>query len=262
MNTSASSDLDPQTGPDPKARARDRLIFTVFVGAFAVVNIGLILSGRLPANWNGFGLILAGGISLALYSFLYEDNALFKFAEHLYVGVVAAYEVAQVWYQNILTDVYNPLFRAVADVGPKWVVLIPTVLGLFLMTRLIGKAVWLSRLSFAFIVGLASGLVIPRRIASFILQQIGPTMQPLWTDGSFAFDAFLILLGVISVLVYFSFSFEHTGVIGGVSRVGIWFLMVSFGASFGFTVMARLSLLIGQLTFLLEDWLTLDLPLW
>ena len=130
------------------------------------------------------------------------------------------------------------------------------------MTRLIGRGIWLSRLSFAFIIGLASGLVIPRRISSFILQQIGPTMQPLWTDGSFAFDAFLILLGVISVLVYFSFSFEHTGVIGGVSRVGIWFLMVSFGASFGFTVMARLSLLIGQLTFLLEDWLTLDLPLW
>ena len=63
-------------------------------------------------------------------------------------------------------------------------------------------------------------------------------------------------------LVLVVFSFEHTGAVGAISRVGIWFLMISFGASFGFTVMARLSLLIGQLTFLLEDWLTLDLPLW
>lgn len=262
MNTTPPPGSDLESDLGPQTSSRDRLIFVVFVGAFALINGGLILSGRLPTNWDGLGLILAAGISLALYSFLYEDNALFKFAEHLYVGVVAAYEVAQVWYQNILTDVFNPLFRPAAEVGPEWVVLIPTLLGLFLMTRLVGRGVWLSRLSIAFIVGLGSGLVIPRRIASFILQQIGPTMQPLWTDGSFAIDAFLILLGVVSVLVYFSFSFEHTGVVGGVSRIGIWFLMISFGASFGFTVMARLSLLIGQLTFLLEDWLTLDLPLW
>jgi hypothetical protein len=32
-------------------------------------------------------------------------------------------------------------------------------------------------------------------------------------------------------------------------------LMISFGASFGYTVMARISLLIGRLEFLLKDWL-------
>jgi len=37
--------------------------------------------------------------------------------------------------------------------------------------------------------------------------------------------------------------------------VGIWFLMISFGASFGYTIMARLSLLIGRIRFLLDDWL-------
>jgi len=42
-----------------------------------------------------------------------------------------------------------------------------------------------------------------------------------------------------------------------VSKVGIWFLMVSFGASFGYTIMGRLSLLIGRVQFLLDDWLHL-----
>jgi hypothetical protein len=64
-------------------------------------------------------------------------------------------------------------------------------------------------------------------------------------------------VGVIGVLVYFFFYVEHTGVAGRVSKVGIWFLMVSFGASFGYTVMARISLLIGRVTFLFEDWLHL-----
>ncbi|MBC7286752.1 MAG: hypothetical protein H5T86_01665 [Armatimonadetes bacterium] len=38
------------------------------------------------------------------------------------------------------------------------------------------------------------------------------------------------------------------------SRVGIWFLMVAFGAGFGNTVMARLSLLIGRIEFLRYEW--------
>jgi hypothetical protein len=40
-----------------------------------------------------------------------------------------------------------------------------------------------------------------------------------------------------------------------VARIGIWFLMVAFGASFGYTVMARISLLIGRMYFLLRDFL-------
>ena len=39
------------------------------------------------------------------------------------------------------------------------------------------------------------------------------------------------------------------------ARVGIVFIMVSFGATFGYTVMARVSLLIGRVTFLIKDWL-------
>jgi hypothetical protein len=31
--------------------------------------------------------------------------------------------------------------------------------------------------------------------------------------------------------------------------------MVTFGASFGYTVMSRMSLLIGRIDFLLHDWL-------
>ena len=258
---------------------RDRLVFLVVVGLFAAVNLGLFLSGRLPANAEGVGILLAAGVSLALYSFLYKDNPLFKLAEHLYVGVVAAYELGQVWFQNMLPDVLPrgaAIYEAVRhpiDVGwallgdPRQIVtigiqVVPVILGLFLMTRLTGRSVWLSRISFAFIVGLGAGLVIPRRSSAYVLDQLGPTIQPLWTEAGFAFSPFLILLGVVSVLIYFSFSFEHTGAVGAVSRVGIWFLMVSFGASFGYTVMARLSLLIGQLTFLLEKWLTLNLPLW
>jgi hypothetical protein len=35
--------------------------------------------------------------------------------------------------------------------------------------------------------------------------------------------------------------------------------MVTFGASFGYTVMGRISLLVGRLTFLFQDWLGLHI---
>jgi hypothetical protein len=53
-------------------------------------------------------------------------------------------------------------------------------------------------------------------------------------------------VGTVTGLLYFFFSKEHTGNFGKVTRVGIYFLMISFGASFGFAVMGRISLLIGR----------------
>jgi hypothetical protein len=65
-------------------------------------------------------------------------------------------------------------------------------------------------------------------------------------------NTLLVLIGVVSVLFYFFFSIEHTGVVHRVARIGIYFLMVSFGAAFGYTVMARMSLLIGRFDELIQ----------
>ena len=40
--------------------------------------------------------------------------------------------------------------------------------------------------------------------------------------------------------------------LGKASKIGIYFLMISFGASFGFAVMGRISLLIGRFTDLIS----------
>jgi hypothetical protein len=124
----------------------------------------------------------------------------------------------------------------------------------------------MSRYAFAFIVGLGAGLAIPRTISSFILKQIEDTVRPLLSmapgDGltvsmnvlnpASNINAVIILIGVSSVLFYFFFSIEHSGPGKMVARTGIVFLMIAFGAAFGYTVMARMSLLIGRLTDLIE----------
>ncbi len=73
----------------------------------------------------------------------------------------------------------------------------------------------------------------------------------------FSLTGLIMFMGVFCGLIYFFFSKEHTGFFGGAATVGIWFLMITFGASFGYTVMSRMSLLIGRIDFLLVDWLKL-----
>ena len=195
------------------------------------------------------GAWVATGLSLFMYSFLYKDNPFFKLSEHIYVGVSVGYTLMITYDEVIVKKLYVPMVQQ----GNWWLVL-PMLLGLLVLARFIPALAWLSRISFAFIVGFGSGTAIPRQISSYILQQLQGTLKPLVTVGAggvsgvtFAgLNTLLVLVGVVSVLFYFFFSIEHTGIVHRVARVGIYFLMVSFGAGFGYTVMARMSLLIGR----------------
>ena len=235
---------------------RDKSIFLVVLILFVSVNISLLVNEDLPMDWEGLGVVVAAGLTLALYSFLYKDNPFFKMAENLFVGVAAAYVFGQYWYPTIYGEIWvrlSGLSKGPGVSGDAWL-LAPTLLGLLMLTRFSQRFSWLSRLSFAFFVGLGAGLTIPRTISSFILAQIEATIQPLsWSLAGF--NLLVILVGVVSVLIYFFFSMEHKGAVGKVSRLGIAFLMISFGASFGYTIMARLSLFIGRISFFMDDWL-------
>jgi len=207
------------------------------------------------------GAWVATGLTLFIFSFLYKDNPLFKLAENLYVGVSVGYTIVKTYDTVIVHLIWKPIVE-----NGEWALLVPVAIGMLMLTRYVPKAAWLSRYAFAFIVGVGSGLAIPRVISSYILKQIEDTVRPLMVmvpgEGlTFTFNllnpasslnTIIILLGVSSVLFYFFFSVEHTGPGKAVARTGILFLMISFGAAFGYTVMARMSLLIGRLTDLIE----------
>jgi hypothetical protein len=105
-------------------------------------------------------------------------------------------------------------------------------------------------------VGTGAGLSLVSTLQTNCLSQIEGTIMPLSGVGTMGFiDNLIVVVGVVCGLVYFFFSKPHEGLTGKAAGVGITILMVAFGASFGYTVMARISLLIGQAQFLLFDWL-------
>jgi hypothetical protein len=225
---------------------------------FLVVNDIQIFRHKLHVSqdsfWTGLGIMVGAGLTLAMYSFLYKDNPVFKFAEHLYIGVSVGYFIVVTIYDTLMPKLFNPLFNPGPDKGPKYILIIPFVLGVLMFSRFVPKYAWLFRWSIAFIVGFGAGVAIPNMIKANILVQAQSSMVTV-TDGWATTCAIIALVGVVTVLLYFFFSLEHKGTVGRISRIGVLFLMISFGASFAYTVMGRISLLIGRVNFLLKDWL-------
>jgi hypothetical protein len=134
--------------------------------------------------------------------------------------------------------------------------LIPGLLGLLLFTRLARPVDWMSRWSLAVIIGVYAGLKTTGFAQGDLVAQAQASLQPLWGhDFWTSVNAILFTIGLLTSLLFFFYSREHKGTLGIVARTGIVFLMVSFGAGYGYTVMSRLSLLIGRFQFLLNDWL-------
>ncbi|MBN1233132.1 MAG: hypothetical protein JXA60_07260 [Candidatus Coatesbacteria bacterium] len=199
---------------------------------------------------------IAGLLTLFVYSFLYKDNPFYRLAEHLVVGVSLGFGFVYSFQQIFIPFCWNPLMEGHYDV------LIPALIGLMWWPRFIPKWAWLSRYPIALTMGFFSGFSIPNTIQASILVQVQHTMLNFagtspygGSQALYIFNQIVIFIGVFSVLIYFYFSKPHKGALGHISKIGIWYLMIGFGATFGFTVMGRISLLIGRLQFIITDWL-------
>lgn len=208
------------------------------------------------------GIWIAALLTLAIYSFLYRDNPFYRFAEHLFVGMTVGYGIARAVHQGFLPLAWTPLWGAfTGESYAGFVKLIPICIGLLFFARLTPRYTWLVAYPIAILIGYSSGAMIPNALQASIFEQTRGTIEPFAAmhagtlSAGEIFGAILMVIGVICTLTYFFFSVEHHGAVGGLSKVGIAFLMIGFGSAFGNTVMGRVALLIQRVDFLLNDWL-------
>jgi hypothetical protein len=199
------------------------------------------------------GVWVAGIFTIAIFSFLYKDNPFYKFAEHLLVGVSAGYYLVQYFFSAAYKKFYVPVF-----INKDYILIVGGILGIMMFARLFRRSEWVSRYPVAFYVAAWAGYVIPSYIHVRILQQAESTMfNPVGMPLKDLLSACVLFVGVAATLIYFYFSAEHKGGLRVVSKIGITFLMIGFGATFGYNVMGRISLLIGRFQFIFTDWLGL-----
>jgi hypothetical protein len=261
------------------------------------------------------GIWFAAFFTLALLSFLYKDNPIYKIAEHAFVGISAAYWMTVAFWNAVVPNMLGKLFPSwvkfsmlpgldlddvVENLATKswfaalmdyetangdgltaqwWQLMdllywIPVVLGVMLLWRLAPKGAWIARWPLAYIIGTTAGLRLIGFLEADFVAQIRATILPLvepaydGATGQFKLGStfyqsmsnILIVAGVACGLIYFFFSTEHKGLIGRASRIGIFVLMITFGAGFGYTVMGRIALLVGRFEFLLINWLSVVPP--
>jgi len=190
-------------------------------------------------------------LTLMIFSFLFKDNPFYKFGEHLFVGVANGYYIALYWHNTLRPNLFDQLSAG------NFIYIVPLLLGLMYFTRFIPKVSWLVRIPIGFMIGWGAGLSIPAYFQAEVLRQLeGTIITPeSFTNPVNGIWSSIIVIGVVCTLVYFFFSREHKGILKPTARLGIIFIMIGFGASFGYTVMARVSLLIGRMQFLLGPWL-------
>ena len=222
------------------------------------------------------GTWIAALLTLFVLSFVIRDNPFYKLAESIFIGISAAYWMVTGFWDTIVPNLLGKLSPGAlrgwavpglgADESTEWAYLVPLILGVMLLWRLSPKGGWISRWPMAFIIGTFCGLRLISFLHADFLTQIRNSIVSLYVvdaggfDGWESFKNVILIIGVLCCLVYFFFSLEHKGVVGGTARVGIWFLMITFGAAFGYTVMGRIALLAIRIEFLMDDWLWLIDP--
>ena len=202
-------------------------------------------------------------LTLCIFSYLYDDNPVYKFAEHLFLGVSIGVATVQEIYSTLAPNMLNQLFVSNMDAFNA-LKLVPLLLVLLLFMKVGGRQVsWLARIPIAFIVAAYAGVKmtgeadgnLQRQVAESIPNTAAIYAEHGWwhweADGAGVFSSIFLLVGLIACLLHFYFSAPHSRPMQVVSRFGVLVLMLSFGASFGYTVMGRISLAIGRMQELL-----------
>jgi len=227
---------------------------------------------------------------LGLYSVLYRENKMFRFWEHVFLGLASGYSVVAMWTETLKTGWYDKIVGTAAGPDgtgatmgyPMYLLLLP--LGLMGYTLFTRKHSWLGRVPIGIILGLYSGQQLMAWQNRYI-PQIVNSMKPLVpTTGTFfqpvldgltdeqksainsqvyvsqALTNLIFVVTLLSVLSYFLFSFDvKSKIIHRMSLNGRWLLMIGFGAIFGSTVMMRFTLVIDRMSFIFIEWIQQDI---
>jgi hypothetical protein len=221
-------------------------------------------------DWAVLAIWIKVALTLIILSFLYRDNPLYKLAEHLFVGLGTGYFIIQQYRGTFVPNLWTPFTQALtgrtdatgSTLAWDFALAVPFAFGVMFFFKFANRTSWMARWPMAVVIGTFAGLAVIGFAQGDLIKQTQANLLPLLREGAWqnltaqpSLAAFfqliwnpVLIVGVLSALVYFFFSTPHTGVTGRVATLGIWFLMMSFGASYGSTVMTRISLFLERAT--------------
>lgn len=220
------------------------------------------------------GALVGIFFTLSIFSYALGDNALFRLAIHIFIGVASGYIVVVTWFNVIWPKLILPVLEWENATNDNLTVLVPLLLSLLLLTKLVPRLTTLGSPVMAFLVGIGvataiggavMGTLFPQVIASinlFDFQTRGQNAALFWI---LVIESSFILLGTLSALIYFHFGArshndeppQRTGWIELIARIGKFFIAITFGALFAGVLMAALTAFVERWNFILTTFLSI-----
>ena len=210
---------------------------------------------------------IAAIATLGIFSFLWKENPVYRFFEHLFMGLTIGWSIVLTWTNFLEPKWFKPLAGLDVPEGGSysyanllWILaLLAGTMWYFIFTR---KLKWIARIIIGLFIGVGAGLGI-QGFFRLYLPQITASFKSLWPSGDSlkdkalsVFDSLVFTLTFYCSMIYFIFTFpREKPALRFTAAAGRWLMMIAFGAMFGSTVMGRLSLLIDRVQFLLIEWL-------
>lgn len=205
------------------------------------------------------GLIL----TLLVFSYLINDNPLFRMAIYLFIGVASGYAAAVIW-QYVLAPKVLILLQS-ADPNLWLLTFIPLLLGFSLLAKLFPKISWLGSFAMALLVGVGAATALGGAMLGTLIPQVGAAIKAVdlsAPDGGFAklVEGSVMLAGTVFTLAFFQFSAgrapdgtpKRNVVFESLAWIGRLFIAVTFGVLFAGVYMAALTAMIERLTSLIN----------
>ena len=95
-----------------------------------------------------FGLLF----TLMVFSYLLQDNPLFRIAVYIFVGVSSGYAATVVWHYVLVPKLFEPLL----DPNQLVLLIVPLILSLSLLAKLSPRISWMGNFARALLVGVGA----------------------------------------------------------------------------------------------------------
>ncbi|HEY3415244.1 MAG TPA: hypothetical protein VGM23_00040 [Armatimonadota bacterium] len=265
----AQAEVQPVSRPEG---ADSPLWIIGLLGALVLIGIAdVVINQKFSGFHNQWTTLLGVVVTLAIFSVLYKDNPVFRFVEHIFIGLATGIGIVYFWVKFAEPEWFVPMMpnSLVKGGGGLWWFFLALPLGLLFFSVYFPKLAWMNRFALGVVMGWVAGAALqmfmgllgPQLVASFrppVSIYPPPTgvadvnnipYGHLWWHPWTA----LSLVVMICVLAYFFFSVEHrSNWMRHPAVAGRYLLMITLGAIFGTTVMGRFSLLIQRLDFMIK----------
>jgi hypothetical protein len=191
-------------------------------------------------------------LTVAVFSYLLGDNAVFRFVSAIFIGATAGYFAVIIIFQIILPRLVAPIMAG------SLITLVPLLLSGLLILKLSPKLTRFGNISMAYLVGIGAAVAIGGALMGTLFGQVKGALNAFTTsaDSSISMlfiilEATFMLLGTIATLVYFNFGAKKsTGKRGAVSSffawIGQFFIAITLGAVFAGVLTTALTALLER----------------